>query len=311
MIFAILGFIIGIAGMIALSPLVTDYSVKLGKVYRISSIVIGLMIAIGTNLPEFSNSVISSFMGYDGINLGNLLGSSLSLFTLSIGAVVLIRGGFKVERKNLLILFACSLIILFQLFTIFENKLISRINGAILIGNFALIYFIINNSILKKEYLISPEEKIIFSSFKKKYFLYLALSLAGIILCSYILVNSIIFISEYFNFSRFIFTFFIVSIATTLPEFFIGIDALKKGEYELFLGDQFGSIISNLTLILGISAIISEKPIIDLAVFDALNYIILSFILVFSIMILNKKIDRKLAIMLVGIYFASIFFIVK
>lgn len=310
MILGFFGFFIGIIGMLFLSPKVTDYSIKLGKIFSISPIIIGLMIAVGANLPELSNSIVSSLMGFDDINIGNLLGSSLALFTINTGAVILLKGGFKVDRKNILILFACSTIVLFQIFTIFENNIISRFNGLILIGVFVIIYFIIQNTVIKKDYLVDSQEKIIFSSYKNKYLFFLILNLLGIVFFAYIFVNSIISLSDFFGVSAFIVSFFIVSIATTLPEFFIGINAFKRNEHELFLGDQFGGIISNLTLILGISALISEKIIDSVLIINSLNYILISFILVFTIMIIKKDIDRKMAIMLIGIYCVSIFFII-
>ncbi|MDD2678569.1 MAG: hypothetical protein PHT91_01405 [Candidatus Nanoarchaeia archaeon] len=309
MFLAVFGFLFGIFGMVYLSPKVTNYSIKLGHVFRVSPLIIGLMIAVGANLPEFSNSVISSFLGFDNVNIGNLLGSSLALVSLSTGAVILFRGGFNVDRKNILILCACMTIVLFQIFTIFENGLISRINGFILVGNFILIYFIIHNSIIKKEYIFPPQDKIFFSQMKYKYFFYIILSLLGIVLSAYVFVNSVVSLSDFFGISSFVVSFFVVSIATTLPEFFIGIDAVKKGEYELFFGDQFGGVISNLTLILGVSAIISAKVIDSAVVIASLNYLILAVVLVFLIILINKKIDRKTALLMILIYLGSFFFV--
>ena len=99
-----------------------------------------------------------------------------------------------------------------------------------------------------------------------------------------LLVNSAISISNKLNINRLIIGLTIVSLATSLPELFVTLQASLKGYYDFAIGNIIGSNISNISFVLGTIAIIS--PIIFSKKEMTLNYLPLLFISVLFVMIL-------------------------
>ncbi|MBI2499702.1 sodium:calcium antiporter [Candidatus Woesearchaeota archaeon] len=85
-------------------------------------------------------------------------------------------------------------------------------------------------------------------------FLVLAIILAK---SSLWVVNSLVNLSAFLKISEFSAGFIILSIATSLPELFVGINSALLGRPNLSLGNVIGSNIADIALILGIAILIS------------------------------------------------------
>ena len=71
-------------------------------------------------------------------------------------------------------------------------------------------------------------------------------------------VKKLVAISRYFRISEYILAFILMAFATSLPEFFVGINAALSKTPILSLGNIIGSNIVNLSFILGVVVIISK-----------------------------------------------------
>ena len=78
---------------------------------------------------------------------------------------------------------------------------------------------------------------------------------------SKILVDTLVQIAKYLKWREFIVGFFVMAIATTLPNFFVDINAILHGMPQLALGDILGGNLADLTLVLGLAVLFSKKPI--------------------------------------------------
>ena len=95
---------------------------------------------------------------------------------------------------------------------------------------------------------------------------------------------------------------FLLSIATTLPELVFGISAVKLKHKEMSIGDQIGSVITNLTLILGIVAIISPITTAIAPLLISIIFLFISAFLFISFIKSEKKLDRREGISLILMY---------
>jgi len=102
-------------------------------------------------------------------------------------------------------------------------------------------------------------------------FIQFVISLILLFIGTQLLVNASITISNKLNINRLIVGFTIVSLATSLPELFVTLQASSKGYYDYALGNIIGSNISNISLVLGVIAIIS--PIVFSKKEITLNYL--------------------------------------
>lgn len=92
-------------------------------------------------------------------------------------------------------------------------------------------------------------------------FLLILLIIIGFILLingANFLVNGASGIAKKFNISEIVIGLTIVSIGTSMPELFISISSALEGRSNLIMGNVIGSNITNLFLILGVSAIVKD-----------------------------------------------------
>ena len=85
--------------------------------------------------------------------------------------------------------------------------------------------------------------------------------IASFILLSYagsLLVHSLTRISEVLGLSEYIVAFVLMSIATSIPELFIGLSSVAQGIPDLSLGNVLGTNLLTLTIIIGVIAIASN-----------------------------------------------------
>jgi cation:H+ antiporter len=310
MIVSILGFILGLAGLLFISPVVINYSVKLGEIFKVSPLIIGIVaVAFGTSLPEITNAVVSSIMGYSNIAIGNMIGSSMAMFTLGAGIIILIVGRANFDRKSLIVLSVCSMIGILLTYAVVEKGSITRMNGIILIFAYFALFYLMNKRIVQKKY-VQQKENIVIFSHKIRYIFFLLLSLSGVVGSSIIFIDSVVSLSDIFNVPRFIVSLFLVSLGTSMPEFFIGLNAVKKKEYDLFIGNLFGSVITNLNFAVGLGSFFKGSVLDMKLIIPAFNYLIISLAIIFLMIIFNKKLDRKSALLLILLYLLS-FFLIK
>lgn len=130
-------------------------------------------------------------------------------------------------------------------------------------------------------------------------------SLVLLFLGTQLLVNASISISNKLNINRLIIGFTIVSLATSLPELFVTLQASMQDYHDYAIGNIIGSNISNISLVLGIIAIIS--PIVFSKKEIKLNYtplIVISIAFVLIILLLGTfNIIYGLIAILTLIYF--------
>jgi cation:H+ antiporter len=91
MFYPILALVLGFAGLIFAADKFSDSGAKLGKVFQISPVVIGLVVfGFGTSAPEILVSGFAAFGDNNGIGVGNAIGSNIFniALVLAISAII-------------------------------------------------------------------------------------------------------------------------------------------------------------------------------------------------------------------------------
>ncbi|MBW3015294.1 hypothetical protein KY330_02635 [Candidatus Woesearchaeota archaeon] len=295
---------IGIASLVILM-FAADYTVsgiagwarKLG----ISDFLIGfIVVGIGTSLPELTSSVRGASIGEGGIVLGTLFGSLIGSYCLVLGIPAIIQKKIKIskhvkKRKNwplLAIIGVPALLVIDGTF--------SRIDGGIVI----LLYLIYIYILWKKEGTLGKIKKDVkLKSIWKEGFIFLG-ALMALLLSAIFLVNSLITISrDLLGIEPFILAITVMGIASIIPDLLVEIRSINKGVSHIGMGNVLGSGMMNLTIILGIAAIIHPFTIKLITILPAL--IASLFIVGFVLYIIHKgTFLRKHGILLALVYVA-------
>jgi cation:H+ antiporter len=115
-------------------------------------------------------------------------------------------------------------------------------------------------------------------------------------------VDNAIVIADSFGLAPSIIGATIIGLGTSLPELATTIQALKKRLFNMALGNLFGSCITNVTLILGASSLLSFSEVNVLVVENIMFYVLLSSLTMWYFLSVKEEISRKGAIILCVIY---------
>ncbi|HEC40153.1 hypothetical protein LCGC14_1195230 [marine sediment metagenome] len=301
----------GITLIIYSSMKAVKHSAILAASLGISPLIIGItLVSIGTDISEILNSIISCALGHGDINVGDSVGSDLTQLTLVFGLLPLITGVIYVHRKDIIILGACEILSLVLIFSVVEKGYITRLNAIFMVGSLGIYVWLIYNankeSILER---VEMVEKIEILTSKKHNLLLAALGFGGVTLASFMIVQSVIVISSLLQVHEYILSFFIVAIGTSLPELAVDINALRLGHHSIAIGDIIGSCIVDSTLSIGIGLVFFPQEVTAALAIPTVLYTLLASFIVFVLIAIRRKVDKKAGILFIALYFMSYIFL--
>lgn len=308
MILSVIEFVAGIALVILGADALTKGASALARRFNISELVIGLtIVALGTSLPEFVISVGSAIKGSSGLALGNVIGSNIFNGMLILGVAALIAP-IKFDARmlsreipfNLLASVALLLVSGSMLVGGAEGEYITRYGGLLLLCFLAVF--------VRYTFSITGEgdgDDEVQPLGAWKILLYIVCGLAALIFGGNIFVNGATELARLFGLSEAVIGITIVSAGSSLPELAVSVNAARKGNVGIALGNVLGSNILNIFFILGCSAAITP---ISLDNFSYIDYYVLlgSSLLIYAVARFGGKhtITRLEGAILVSVYVA-------
>ncbi|MCX6768145.1 MAG: sodium:calcium antiporter [Candidatus Micrarchaeota archaeon] len=294
------------------SSLVVDNAVKLSVFFKISQLAVGfLLIAVATSLPELSVSVVSSAVGDGAIAAGNVFGSNIAniLLILGIGSVLY---GVKISSPNLkgigLVLLLTTLVSTYIVFNgSVQQHVLGFVEGSLLVALFAAYawYTIKKNKVEEKggNHAVTKKEAL-------TAFLMFSAGIIVVIASSGFVVESAVKLARLAGVAESFIGATIIAVGTSLPELSVDIQALRKKRYGLALGDAIGSNMVNITLVLGVAAVINPISVQIPVFIAALLFAVIANSLLFYVAAVNKGIKRRggaLFLALYAVYLITIF----
>lgn len=310
------------------------------------------IIAVGTSLPELFVSINSSLKGYSALSLGNIVGSNIMNIALILGisAIILpINSTKEIVKRE--IPFMIAVTSLFWIFARTDSRITPN-EGLILIAVFVIynitIYLLSKKESKLTEECIEETNKIVSitkwdikeepsdepkttenpnetpktdadsnknNSHNSKTLLNIMTIVGGLIgltIGSELLVKSAINIAVSLGINTEIIGLTLVAIGTSIPELATSIIASKKGESEISVGNVLGSNIFNITVVVGIVAIIPlfyQNPglNLNLDVSQQMLTINIPIILVFSVILLPIMLTDMMISRKEGFFFLVIY----
>jgi len=304
---AILGLILGIIIISISSDRAIKHSSLLAKAMGVSPLIIGLtIVSIGTDLSEIFNSIISCALGHGDIDVGDSVGSDLTQLTLVFGLLPIICGTFYVNRKELIIMGICEILSLIVIYSVVEKGYITRINALFMVGSLVLYLTIIYN--VTKETFIESGKIIEVTEIQKSkiyHIIIASIAFVGVTISAYTIVQSVIVISSYFHVHEYIISFFLVAVGTSLPELAVDINALRRRENQIAIGDIVGSCIVDSTLSIGIGQVLFPQAVSANLAIPTITYTIIASFIVFVVVAIRKKVDKPAGVLFISLYLLS------
>ncbi len=290
--FLIIGFVLLIKG----ADVFVDGSSSIAQNLKIPKMVIALtIVAFGTSAPELAVSIKATLSGNSDIVLGNVLGSNIINILLILGVSSLfssmcVKDNTVKKEIPLTILFSILLSTL-----AFDNIFVSNLkneitrNDGIVILLFFTIFIYYLFSVTKKgnkKDIENPKYGIL------KSIIYVIVGLVSIVFGSNMVVDNASLIAKTLNVSEKMISLTIVALGTSLPELVTSVQAARKGENDIAIGNIIGSNIFNIGIVVGIPALFIGN--ISASSFNYIDMLmmILSAILLFILTFKKRKIDK-------------------
>ena len=285
-----IGFIIiGVVLVIWGADRLTEGASNMARGLRVPEIVIGLtIVAAGTSAPELFVSLVSAIKGTSDLAVGNVIGSNIFNTLLIVGcsaAVAPIAVAPNTVKKDIPCAIGASLMLFILCFDdmssphLWGNE-ISRQDGIILLVGFLSFMFYtfrmaISSGQLKwreEELGIErPKEPLKFSWISLGW---IVLGLACLIGGSRLFVDAATYMAHRFGIRQSVVGLTIVAGGTSLPELATSVVAAYKGRAALAIGNVIGSNVLNISLVLGIAAVVHPMRIMGITIVDLMMMLI-------------------------------------
>ena len=256
---------IGLVTLVKASDVFVDSASSLAAHLRVPKMLVALTVAaFGTCAPELAISFKSMATGNYDMTLANVIGSSVVNILLVIGIASIISPISVKEQtvKNelpilLAITFAFFIALNDTVFGAAKNGL-SQIDAIILIIMFAffLLYLFASVHFDKNHKRRKHQRRRHAKYTLSRSLIYILLTLALIALASDIAVDNAVALAKELHISQKIIAMTVIVIGTSLPELIMTVNASRKGEHDLAVGNIIGTNIFNICIVLGLPTLI-------------------------------------------------------
>lgn len=259
------------------------------------------LVAIGTDLPEIANSIVSSYTGHGDLNAGDSVGSVLTQATLVLGLLPLIAGSFEIDRLRVLIVALATMVGLGLGIFLMRDSYLSHGDGALFVGAWFLgSIAIVQHLTPAAEPLEAPQDHGRFFHGVAAFF-YLALVAGGATAA----VRALITLSETFGIAEYPLAFVVGALGTSLPELVVDLSAIRRGLKDMAIGDVLGSSFVDATLSIGIGPLLFPTAITGLASARGSAIVIAAIGIVALTMTLSKRLTRTKGAFLILVYLTA------
>ena len=318
---------LGIALLIVGGNWFVSSAIDFGKKTKMPSIIVGATIlSIATTLPELLVSTISAANGSFGLSIGNAAGSVICNTALIAGLSMAFMPTIIKEKDNpakYAILIASTVILFLFAVSFNGNYVITWYESLILLAIFTL--FMTLNIVeaknttkqLKIEQLKKKKKQIQEDDAKNlkwwKIILFFILGAGGVAGGAILTVNNAEAIARAMGISDTFIGLTIAAIGTSLPELTSTIISIKKKNSEIGYGNIIGANILNITLVAGLSGVISGAT--GLVVSSLTFAVSLPFVVAISLIFLipimaKKRTYRWQGILLLSLYFCYMTYLI-
>lgn len=295
MIISILLLIVGFVLLIKGADIFVDGASSTALNLKVSKMVIGLtIVAFGTSAPEFAVSIKALLSGSSDIVLGNVVGSNILNILLILGisslfSSMVVKDNTVKKEIPLTILFSVLLTVL-SFDNVFDKNVqnvITRTDGfVILIFFIVFIYYLASIAKNNKEENEEAPYKI------GKSLLFVLIGLIGIVAGSNLVVDNASAIAKALNVSEKMISLTIVAFGTSLPELVTSVQAARKHENDIAIGNIIGSNIFNIGIVIGLPCALIGN--INVGTFNYIDMFTMigAAILLFLLTFKKRKLDK-------------------
>ncbi|MEZ5382043.1 MAG: calcium/sodium antiporter [Microthrixaceae bacterium] len=311
MIWSLLLIIVGIAALAYSSDWFVDGAAVLANRLSVPPVVIGtLVIGLGTSLPEVFVSTLAALHGDLNLGIGNIVGSNTANLTLVLGVaamIALVRVDSEIVRREApLMLGSCVLV------AALAWRRLTLVGGLILLAGLAgyLVLTVVlarrsRNDLLAAEVAEYTEKEHRYSTRMEAG--RTLVGLVGTVAAARALVVGAVDLADRVGWSGGFVGLSLVALGTSLPELAAAIQAVRRNEDELLVGNLVGSNLLNSLLVGGLVGVVGQGDEATSAVLHrGMAVMVVGVGVVTALMVTRARFERTSGALLVAAYVIAI-----
>ena len=303
---SLLGIVAGLVALFFGGNWLVKGASRLAESLGISPLIVGLtVVAIGTSAPELLVSLRAALSGSSDIAVGNIVGSNIANIGLILGLSGLIfpiSVHVNLLKREIPIMIGVALLAVI----LFQDALIGRIDGIILLLGFAIfMIFVVISARGEQETLYDISEEAVESKPEQiqrgREAIRLIVGIIVLMLGAQLTVDNATDLARSLGVSELVIGITLVAVGTSLPELVTSVTAAIRKESDIAIGNVVGSNIFNVLAILGMTAVVQPITIAEQIVkVDSL--VMLGFSLLLLPFVLDRKLGRIEAVIFILAY---------
>jgi len=291
-------FLVGLVVATLASRRAVTHALRAADASQVSSGFIGMTVmAIGTDLPEIANSIISAATGHGDLNVGDSAGSALTQVTLVLG-LLCFSTTLVSDRRTVALLGLLTAAALGGISLLVHDQAFGRLDGAVLVLGWLVILVGMKTLSAERSSTNAPTRQL------GRHILAAALWLAVVAVAATVVVQSFVAMTESIGVPGALAGAVVLALRTSLPELIVDWTAIRRGAAALALGDLFGSSLLDATLAIGIGPMITPTAVSAAATTTCIIAAI-GVVAATAVASSRSMLDRTSAILLIGIYLGA------
>ena len=296
--------VVGIAVAVLASDRAVSYTRALAARLGAPPFVVGVaLVAVGTDLPEIANSIVSHLQDAGDVNVGDSVGSTLTQYTLILGLFPLIVAVIAIDRREVGLVTVLTMLGLLMTAAFVADGWLGRWEGAALITAWIVFTAIVVRAIPA----LLVAESVPAVRFERPLaqagVAFVALAFVG--LGATVAVRALIRLAEIAGVPEFLIAFFGLSLGTSAPELVVDITALRRGAPGIAIGDAVGSSLVDATLSIGAGPLVAPADVTPRLALSGTFYTLAAVAVVGALLAVRRRHDRYSAPVLIAIYAIS------
>ena len=300
--------VVGFAIALLASRRVAHHATVVVERTSLSPFFVGMvLLAIGTDIPEIVNSIVTSAAGHGDLNVGDSVGSALTQVTLVLGLLPFLTRRIETDSRAVQAIGGLTVGALLLGVLLVGDGRLTRIDAGLLLAAWVAAIFVtrdVGQVPAAREGGPDPGRRI---GHVLGAFMFLAIVGGGAVLA----VLAMVEIAGLLNVPEYYVSFFGASLGTSLPELMVDVTAIRRGAVGLAIGDAFGSSLVDATLSLGIGPALFPIAVdAGLAVRGGL-FAAVAIALVTLLVGWRGVLNRRTGAVLIGLYLLAYFVLLR
>lgn len=309
MLLSALGVVAGLALLTVAADQFVIGAARLSAAFRLSPVVIGaVVIGFGTSTPEMLVSGLAAGQGSIDIGVGNIVGSNVVNLTLVLGVAALVTP--IVVRSPVLRREAPLSLGAVLLFALLVQGGLTRLEGAILAVAMLAALVIILRSARTDDPQLSAEVADYLadgSPMVRGEVVRTLLGLAGTLGAAQVLVVSANNIADLLGLAEGFIGLTVVAVGTSLPELATALQAARKNETDLIVGNLLGSNLFNSGAVAATAALVGPGPLTDPNLAGLGTYLMVGVgVAATALMVTGRQVVRWEGVLLVAVWLGAL-----